>query len=172
MNNTKIKFIMTLTDAPEQTLSKIQDLTKCILRAAGEKEEDTDRVTYNNIVKGSTVVEGNINPSNSVSVASVSLNSALGSGTIGQFTVQSHTITSDSDEMEEKGKGLVIGLAVGITVFVVVVGVIIFVVYRRRKAEQVVNENPSGNEIIAETEVNYEPAFDISTTKINHRKKL
>lgn len=38
VNNTKIKFTMTLTNTPEQTLSQVQDLTKSILRAAGEKE--------------------------------------------------------------------------------------------------------------------------------------
>lgn len=101
VNNTKIKFAMTLTDNPEQTLGKIQDLTKQILKAAGEKEEDSDRVTYENIVKGSTVVAGTLNPgSSSIAGATANLNTALVSGSLGSFKVTTYSITSDeSDSM-------------------------------------------------------------------------
>lgn len=92
---------MTLTDNPEQTLGKIQDLTKQILKAAGEKEEDSDRVTYENIVKGSTVVAGTLNPgSSSIAGATANLNTALVSGSLGSFKVTTYSITSDeSDSM-------------------------------------------------------------------------
>jgi hypothetical protein len=77
------------------------------------------------------------------------LASSLSSGSFGSYVVTSTSITTygvDSTSEEKSKTGLIVGLAVGLSVLVIAVVVIGYVIYQKKKASQIL----ANGEFIAE----------------------
>jgi hypothetical protein len=138
-NNTYVKFTFTLNDVPQNVLTNIDALVQLILRTCGENSTNIDAVTFNIIQSRPTVIDGSVTTTTtSPTVAAASLSSALATNSFGSYTVVSFSVSVQgfSTDDDKQNTGLIVGLAVSLTLGLILVIIVGCVICRRRKAQR------------------------------------
>jgi hypothetical protein len=162
--NKYVGFSFVLNGEPTAVLAAIDGIVTSLLTGMGENTTNTDAVTISSVTTGSSVVTGSATSSSSStsgSTVSAGIASSVSSG-LGGFTVTSSSLTLEGESTSSEDKtGLIVGLVVGLTVFVGIVILVSVIVYKKKTAAlQQVNSR----------ELHMEVKED-SLQEVNHRMK-
>jgi hypothetical protein len=136
--NKHVGFSFVLDGDPTAVLAAIDGIVTSLLTGMGENTTNTDAVTISSVTNGSTVVTGSATSSSSStsgSTVSAGIASSV-SGGLGGFSVTSSSLTleGESSASSDDKTGLIVGLVVGLTVFVGIVILVSVIVYKKKAA--------------------------------------
>lgn len=123
--------ITLLTDVPTLLIS-VDILVRDLLKLLGKSSDEIDAITFSSFVAGSAVVSGfgSVGGSASATVAATSaLSSGLSGSSVGGFSITSSSVVTngvDSSSTSNINMTLVIGLCLGIPLFIVAIGMVLY----------------------------------------------